>query len=51
MSASREKRRRQTLGVDVKYNRRYEKWIADEPPIFLFVRWLRWKKNKPVRTW
>lgn len=51
MSGSREKRRRRIEGIDIKYNRRVAKWLAEEPPIFHFVRWLRWKKNKPVRTW
>lgn len=51
MSASREKRRRQRERIDVKYNRRVAKWLAEEPPIFFFIRWLKWKQNKPVRTW
>ena len=51
MSASREKRRRQMEGIDIKYNRRYAKWLAEKPPIFLFLRWYRWKMRKPKRTW
>lgn len=33
----------------LEYIRRFEWWLAWEPPMVLFWKWIRWKKRRP--TW
>ena len=49
MSESREKKRRYI--EKLQYLAALEKWLAAEPPIIRFVKWRKWKNQKPKRTW
>ena len=32
----------------LEYIRRYERWLAAEPPMILFWRWRKWKNRRPL---
>lgn len=51
MSGRREKERRRIFGVDLKYERRYKKWLREEPPFYRFRKWRKWRAEEPKRTW
>lgn len=46
MSERREKRRR--LNLRLEYIEDFNQWLYDEPPIWMFWRWRKWKKSRPV---
>lgn len=46
MSESREKKRRYYQRMD--YIRKFEDWLASEPPMIMFWAWRKWKKSRPV---
>lgn len=46
MSESREKKRRYTLRLE--YISHFNDWLNNEPPMWMFWRWRKWKKSKPV---
>lgn len=49
MSERREKRNR--FYQKMQYIAEFEFWLANEPPIFYFFEWRKWKNNRPKRTW
>ena len=46
MSESREKKRRYNLRLE--YISSFSSWLDNEPPMWLFWRWRKWKKSKPI---
>lgn len=46
MSEKREHRRRYNLRLE--YIAHFEDWLNNEPPMILFWRWKKWKKERPV---
>lgn len=46
MSERREKKTRYNLRLE--YIAAFNKWLNREPPYYLFWRWKRWKKERPV---
>lgn len=46
MSGSREHKRRYNQKLE--YIARFEKWLKNEPSMFLVWRWRRWKRNRPT---
>ena len=48
MSERQEKKKRYNLRLQ--YIAEFNKWLDREPPIFRFVRWRRWKAERPVWT-
>lgn len=46
MSERREKRRR--LNLRLEYIASFNQWLYDEPPIWMFWRWRKWKRSRPV---
>ena len=47
MSEKKEHRRRYNLRLE--YIARFEDWLNNEPPMILFWKWKKWKKERP--TW
>lgn len=46
MSERQEHKKRYNMRLE--YIARFNKWLDAEPPIVLFLRWKKWKKNRPV---
>lgn len=46
MSESREHKRRYNLRLE--YIALFNDWLKAEPPMIMFWRWRKWKKNRPV---
>ena len=46
MSEKREHRRRYNLRLE--YIARFEDWLNNEPPMILFWKWKKWKKERPI---
>ena len=46
MSESREKKRRYNLRLE--YISCFSNWLDNEPPMWMFWKWRKWKKSKPV---
>ena len=46
MSERAEKKRRYNQKLE--FIRKFEVWLASEPPMILFWAWRKWKKNRPV---
>ena len=46
MSEKQEHRRR--FYQKVQYVVAFEKWLQDEPPIFRFIKWHKWKRRRPT---
>ena len=46
MSESREKKRRYNLRLE--YISSFSSWLDAEPPMWMFWKWRKWKKSKPV---
>ena len=46
MSESKEHKNR--YNQKLQFIAEFEKWLGNEPPMILFIRWKRWKKNKPI---
>ena len=49
MSESREHKKR--FYIKMRYVEEFENWLASEPPLISFVKWWRWKKERPVKNW
>lgn len=47
MSESREKKRR--YNEKLQYIAEFNRWLAQEPPFWALIRWIRWKRARPVR--
>jgi hypothetical protein len=46
MSESREKKRRYNLRLE--YISQFNDWLYREPPMWMFWKWRKWKKSKPI---
>lgn len=46
MSEKREKKRRYNLRLE--YIAAFGKWLNAEPPMWMFWRWAKWKRSRPV---
>ena len=46
MSESREKKRRYNLRLE--YIAHFGCWLDSEPPMWMFWKWRKWKRSKPV---
>ena len=46
MSEKREHRRRYNLRLE--YIAHFEDWLNNEPPMILFWKWKKWKKERPI---
>ena len=46
MCESREHKRRYNLRLE--FIAEFAKWLKREPPVILFWRWRKWKKERPV---
>lgn len=46
MSERKEKKRRYNLRLE--YIAAFDRWLQSEPPMILFWRWRRWKRERPV---
>lgn len=46
MSERREKQRR--LNLRLEYIAAFELWLNKEPPVWMFWRWRKWKRSRPV---
>lgn len=46
MSERREHKRRYNLQLE--YIARFSNWLNNEPPMILFWRWRKWKKERPI---
>lgn len=41
------KAKRERLNLRIKYAYEFEKWLKTEPKRIHFVKWKRWKENRP----
>ena len=39
--------RRRRMNIKCAYIAEFYRWLDDEPPRYLFVRWHKWKKRRP----
>lgn len=46
MNGHQEHKRRYNQKLE--YITHFEKWLADEPPMILFLRWIKWKHRRTV---
>lgn len=46
MSEKREHKRRYNLRLE--YIARFEKWLKEEPPMWMFLKWNKWRNSRPV---
>ena len=46
MGEKQEKKRRYNLRLEFIAN--FAEWLKSEPPMWMFWRWRKWKKNRPV---
>ena len=46
MNEKQEKKRRDNLRLE--FIAHFNKWLDSEPPRWRFIRWRKWKKNRPV---
>ena len=46
MSERQEKKKRYNRRLE--FIARFDKWLRNEPPIWRFFKWHRWKKNRPM---
>ena len=46
MSESREHKKRYNQKLE--YIARFEKWLEQEPSMFNFIAWHKWKKERPI---
>lgn len=46
MSESREHKRRYNLRLE--YILRFYNWLISEPPMILFWKWRKWKRERPI---
>lgn len=46
MSESREHKRRYNLRLE--YISRFYSWLISEPPMILFWKWRKWKRERPI---
>ena len=46
MSGKREHKRRYNLRIE--YIAQFEAWLNNEPPMILFWKWKKWKKERPI---